>query len=94
VAVEGGHADRLPVPCHASLDRALDGTDTAVVTVPWDAFEDPETYRGRSLTLVDPWRLFHADELPVDVSYVPVGARRTTGEGETATPKSPTSTIR
>lgn len=76
MAVDHGRTDGLLAPCHASLDWALEGVDTAVLTVPWSELESEDTYRDRSLTLVDPWRLLNVDALPPDVRYVPVGARQ------------------
>lgn len=64
------------VTCHESAIDALAAADSAVVTTPWDAFADVETYREFTGALVDPWRLFEGTDLPETVQYVPVGNGR------------------
>ncbi|PSQ15957.1 hypothetical protein BRD00_13170 [Halobacteriales archaeon QS_8_69_26] len=56
-----------------SLEKALDAVDTAVVTVQWDEFEDPDPFRRRNVSLVDPWRIFDRDEFEDPVEHVSVG---------------------
>jgi UDPglucose 6-dehydrogenase len=53
------------------LDTALAAADTAVLALRDDPITDPSRYGN--VALVDPWRVFDADELDDSVAYRPLG---------------------
>lgn len=56
-----------------SVGEALQEADTAVITIPWDTFQNESTYEETNVALIDPWRLFDSGSLPETVTYRPIG---------------------
>jgi UDPglucose 6-dehydrogenase len=54
-----------------AIDTAVADVDTAVVTLREGKLSDPATYTD--VTLVDPWRMFEADQLRESTTYLPLG---------------------
>jgi len=64
-----------PISVTDDVTEALQGVDTAILTLRDDELTDPSTYKDldESLTLIDPWRVFERGDLPQSISYWPLG---------------------
>jgi UDP-glucose 6-dehydrogenase len=58
-----------------SLSTALAQADTAVVTLQDASLTNPSWLDSIRGTVIDPWRIFTPEEVPDDVTYVPLGRR-------------------
>jgi UDPglucose 6-dehydrogenase len=74
----------------ADPHEAIEAADTAVITTRWDEYEDPSLFTDHSLTVVDPWAVFEADEVPESVRYHALGRPQlstTSVDAPTSTPR-------
>ena len=61
---------------HSDLETALKGADALLLMTPWPEYQDvPQKIVARKnpLTIIDPWRLFNADNFEDGVTYIAVG---------------------
>ena len=62
---------------HSDLESILDAIEALVITTPWPEFAALPSMLSHSHAnlkiIVDPWRLFAAEDLPSEISYVALG---------------------
>jgi len=55
------------------VEEILAAADTVVLATTWDVYSDIDLYGGTDVTIVDPWAMFTADDLPDAVTYQALG---------------------
>jgi len=84
VLMENGHsvwahdpaAESADIDMVGELDAALTDADAVFIMTPWPEYEMlPEMLAGRerSVTVIDPWRMFKAENFSDNVTYIAVG---------------------